>query len=297
MTSNVKFGRQYLLKVETQPRVAGSNRPEDSAFATIGLPISCEFNISRSILGSANVATFDIYNLAERSRNKLYMDQYQMLEYRAVQFWAGYSEKPPMIFNGNLTRAYSYRDSGSTNVITHLEANEGIYAITNGFSTQSLAAGQSYAEVLESLSGDLPFLDSPVIGTVTGSASRACVLQGNTWKLIQQYSSGLATIDNNKLIVLQPEECIVGDVTVINAQSGLLGSPKRSEACIEFEMVFTPQLKIGQQVRLESEVNSLFNGFYKIVGFEHSGMISESVASNCRTTVQLWLGPLALRTI
>lgn len=294
--TGTKFDRRYRLKIETQPRVAGSNDPTDAAFATIELPFSCEFAITRNLLASANTATFRIYNLAERSRNRVYKDQYNLLEYRAIQFWAGYLNEPPLVFNGNVKQAWSYRHSGAKDVITEIEAYEG-YAMVNGFTSQTLSSGQSYAGILESLSNDLPYLDSAVIGTVEGNAMRGTALFGNTWKLIQNYSKGRAAIDNNRMLVLQPNECIPGDILVINASTGLLGSPYRSNAMVEFEMMFTPQLKVGQIVKLESQINTLLNGFYKVMGFSHYGLISPSVAGDARTTVQLWLGTEALRTI
>lgn len=293
----LKYDRRYTLKVETQPRVPGSNAPGDAFFATINLPFTCEFMVTRNLLSAANTATFRILNLAERSRNKIYKDQYNLLEFRAVQFWAGYSDQPPMIFNGNVKQAWSYRQSGSNDVITEIEAYEGAYAMTNGFSSRSLSGGQSYAQIIESLNKDLPFMDSPIIGSVQGETKRGSVLFGNTWRLIREYASGNATIDNNKLLVLSANEVITGDITVLNAQTGLLGSPYRARATIECEMLFTPQLKIGQLVKLESEVNKLLNGFYKVVGVQHTGIISPAVAGRATTLVQLWLGTEALRTV
>lgn len=297
MEDNVKFNRRYTLKVETQPRVAGSNEASDASFATIALPFTLEFSITRNLLSASNTATFRVYNLAERSRNKIYKDQYNLLEYRAVQLWAGYSDQPPMIFNGNVKQAWSYRQSGTTNVITEIEAYDGMYAMSNGQSAQTVGSGQSYSDIIKSLNGDLPYLDAPAIGTVDGSSKRGTVLFGNTWKLIQQYSGGHAAIDNNRLLVLKPNECIPGDIDVIDASTGLLGSPARSNAMIEYETIFTPQIKIGQIIKLNSTINKLLNGFYKVVGFRHDGTISDSVCGEARTTVQLWLGTQALTTI
>jgi hypothetical protein len=294
---NVKFGRQYIFKVETQPRVPGSNAPDDAAFATIRLPYACEFSVTRNLLASANTANFRILNLAERSRNKIYKDQYNLLEFRAVQFWAGYSDQPPMIFNGNVKQAWSFKQSGTKDVITEIEAYEGAYAMSNGFTNKTLAGGQPYAQVIQSLSKDLPFLDNPVVGDLPGNTKRGVTLFGNTWKAIQSYAKGGAVIDNNRVLALQNNECIEGDITVINSRTGLLGSPYRANAMIECEMLFTPQLKIAQIVKLESEVNTLLNGFYKVAGIQHNGVISETSSGAARTIVQLWLGTEALTTI
>lgn len=306
-----KFNRRYTLKVETGPRIPTLLRApvnqsvplllrapaNDNSFATITAPLACEFSITRNLMASANTATFRILNLAERSRNKIYKDQYNLLEYRAIQFWAGYSDQPPMVFNGNVKQAWSYKHSGTKDVVTEIECYEGMYAMSNGFTSQTLSGGQSYAQILQSLNNDLPYLDGPVIGNVEGNTRRGSVLFGNTWKLIQQYSGGKATIDNNRMLILQPNECVVGDIPVIKSSTGLLGSPYRSNAMVEFEMMFTPQLKVGQIVKLESTVNRLLNGYYKVMGFQHVGSISQTVASTARTVVQLWLGTQALTTI
>lgn len=294
---NAKFDRRYVFKVETQPRVPGSNAPGDAFFATIRLPYTCEFSVTRNILASANTGTFRFLNLAERSRNKIYKDQYNLLEFRAVQFWAGYSDQPPMIFNGNVKQAWSYKTSGSKDVVTEIQAYEGAYAMSNGFTNRTLSGGQSYAQVIESLNKDMPFLDEPVIGGLEGVTKRGVTLFGNTWKMIQNYAKGGATIDNNRMLALRENECIEGNITVINSKTGLLGSPYRANAMIECEMLFTPQLKIGQLVKLESEVNKLLNGFYKVVGVQHNGIISPTTSGTARTVVQLWLGTEALTTI
>lgn len=306
-----KFDRRYTLKVESGPRtpyylrkVVDPRIPSmlrapttDFSFETIELPYTCEFSITRNLLASANTATFRILNLAENSRNRIYKDQYTMLDFHAIQFWAGYSDQPPMVFNGNVLSARSYKDSGGTNVITEIEAYEGMFAMVNGFSSQSVPGGSSYAGIIESLNGDLPHLDTPTIGGIVGAATRGTALFGNTWKLIQDYSRGLATIDNNRLLVLQPWECLLGDIQLINAETGLLGSPSRSQALVECELVFTPQLKVGQIIRLESSINKYLNGEYKVAGFSHSGTISPAVSGTARTRVQLWLGSQALKTL
>ena len=103
-----KFGRNYTLKVETQPRVPGRKAPSDASFATIGPPFSVDFSITRNLLPSSNVATFRIRNLAERSRDRIYKDQFQSLDYRAIQFWAGYTDTPPLVFNGSVKQILRY---------------------------------------------------------------------------------------------------------------------------------------------------------------------------------------------
>lgn len=62
-------------------------------------------------------------------------------------------------------------------------------------------------------------------------------------------------------------------------------------------MLFEPRLTIGQQVQLQSQTNRIFNGMYKVMGFEHSGMISPAVGGDCKSSVSLWLGTQVLETV
>lgn len=287
-----KFNRDYELKVEISPRPPGAPAPGGSGFVTIKPPFTLEFSVTRNLMSSANTANFRILNLSEDSRDRIYKDRYATLDYRAVQLRAGYEGHTAMIFNGNVVQAWSYKESGSTQVTTEIEAQES-YAMVNAFSNHTQGP-QGYRDILQLLAKDLPNMGAPVIGNVPGSTTRGVTLYGNTWNLINRYSGGSAVcIDNNRLLVLQPNEVIAGALPTIEARTGLLGSPYRSSNIIEFEMLFTPQLQIGQLVMLNSQVNRIFNKAYKVIGFQHNGTISPAVGGTARTTVQLLAGTSA----
>lgn len=298
MSNAVKFGRRYQLKVETQPREDPKAPEIPNRFTTIELPFTCEFEVRRNFLASANTAIFRIFNLKENSRNQVYKDRYDVTEFRAVQFRAGYDDNPPMIFNGTVRQAYSYRASGSTEFVTEIDCFDGGFAMVNGDSNLSLVGGQTYTSLIQQLSKDLPGVNgTPIVGDFSATAKRGVVFVGNTWKLIQQLTQGNATIDNGQLKALQPNEAINGDIAIINADTGLLGSPKRTEAMLELDMLFTPQLTLGQIIKLESVTNRVFNGYYKVMGFTHTGTISPSVGGTAQTKVMLWMGTQTLRVL
>ena len=288
---DVKFNRTYTLKVELAARPPGSPAPGEAGFAVIKLPFSISFEVTRNLGASANACHLRIYNLDPDSRDRVYRDRY-IFDYRAVQLWAGYQGRESLIFNGNILQAWSFKDSGSEDVITEIEAQES-YAMVNAFSNHTQGQ-QGYRDILNLLAKDMPNLGAPQIGNVPGTTGRGVTLYGNTWRLMQKYTGGSAmTIDNNRLLVLQPNECLTGSLPTIDATVGLLGSPYRSDNIIEFEMMFTPQLEVGQQVLLNSSINRIFNKPYKVVGFQHSGMISPSVEGPARTLVQLLAGTSA----
>lgn len=275
-----KFGRIYSLNVE----LAGGQK------ATIELPFTIEFEVQRENLASSQTATIKVYNLGERLRNLIYKDRFNVTEFRAVQLRAGYEGfKAPLIFNGTILQAYSERRG--VDFITTLECYDGAFAMSNSYSSQTFGAGATREQVLRGLNADLKGVSGqPIIGNFPGKTARGSVYLGNTWNYIVQLSEGYANIDNGQLKVLRPEEAIQSEIPLITAESGLLGSPRRSNTMIEFEMLFEPRFSLGQVVALQSSTNSIFNGTYKVMGFTHSGIISPSVSGECRTEVSLWTG-------
>ena len=82
---------------------------------------------------------------------------------------------------------------------------------------------------------------------------------------------------------------------LIQSDTGLLGTPKRYEAVLEIEMLFEPDIRLGQCVEIVSETwgNNLedqkksFNGQYKVVGLEHNCTISGATAGTRTTKLQM----------
>ena len=282
----MKFGRKYTLAIE----VAGGQRTE------ITLPLTIDFDVRRNSMSSANTANFRIYNLGERTRNLIYFDRYNISEFRAIQLRAGYDKFTPLIFNGTVRQAYSYREG--VNMVTDVECYDGGFQMVNGFTSQTIGIGTTATEVVRSLAASLPGLSaSPIVGAFNTINKRGEVLFGNTWQIIGQKTGGLANIDNGQVKALQNNEVITGEITEISSSTGLLGSPKRGDALIEFDMIFEPRLTIGQVLELKSSTNRIFNGRYKVMGVQHRGTISDAVAGTAVTTVSLWLGTQVLQVI
>lgn len=282
-----KFGRNYILNVQTS----------DGQTLTVELPFTIEFDITRKILTSANVAQFRIYNLNTNHRSQIrkninltgFDDQN-----RIVQILAGYGTNLALMFEGYITQAWSVREG--MNFITQIECFDGGFAFTNSMSNTTFPALTEQKTVIESLVSDLagagvkPGVVSP--NAFQGQLSRGNAYSGNTCDLLRQITNGNFYIDNGKAFALSDNECISGPITTINAASGLLNTPVREQTIIRFEMLFEPKLLVGQQVTLDSlTADKEINGDYKVVGLKHRGMISDSVCGEAITTVEL-LQPL-----
>lgn len=281
MIANQKFIRRYSLLIETA----------DGNHVTIPGDVTLQFEILRNSLASSNTAKFTLLNLGPETRNLIYKDRYQTTVFRAVQLRAGYKDFMPLVFNGGILQAYSESAGSSSDVVTTIECYDGGIAFNAGFTSMTIGAGQSATQVIKTLASTLPYLTAaPIVGNFPATNKRAEVIWGNTWRKIQEKSGGFANVDNGQVKVLNLNEVIEGPIPLINADTGLLGAPKRSDALIEIELLFEPRITVGQALALQSEINPLFNGVYKVQGFSHRGVISPRTDEATTTTAQLWLG-------
>lgn len=285
----MKFGRNYTLSIEV---AKGQN-------ITVALPYAIEFEINRNTLASSQTATFRIYNMAESTRDLIWKDQYLWTQFRAIQFSAGYGNTTPLVFNGTIKQAYSEHPEGTENAVTVIEAYDGGYQITNGLTNMTIAVGASAQQTIMTLAKSLPGITgTPIVGSFPVTTKRGEVLFGNTWDMILKKSGGLGCIDNGQPKILNLNDTVTGTIPLIDASTGLLGAPKRTNAMITFDMLFEPRITIGQALALKSTFNSLLNGNYKVMGFTHRGKITDSGdPDKAKTTVNLWLGAGALNPI
>lgn len=283
-----KWTRNYILSVQTG----------DKTYIDITPPLTLSFRISRNTNASANTARITVLNLSEDTRLKIYKDKYDTKIYKGIELRAGYGEDVrtlPLIFKGNIKQAYSHRNG--VDYQTDIEAYDGGFAFLNGYTERTFAEGTSDFQILGALIKDLPAVNKGVIGSFPGSLPRGNSMSGSTTALINQVCKDNFFVDNEKAYCLQENECFMGNVTEINSNTGLMGSPLREENLLTFTMMFEPRLQIGQYVHLTSTTEKLFNGDYKVIGVEHNGTISDAQSGTCTTKVSLFYGTEKLRIV
>ncbi|MBO7735896.1 MAG: hypothetical protein J6S67_25225 [Methanobrevibacter sp.] len=285
-----KWKRNYILSVQTG----------DNTYVDIVPPLTITFQITRNTNASANTGRITIYNLSETTRLKIFKDQYDTKLYKGVELRAGYGddkETLPLIFKGNIRRAYSERSGVDYHTV--IDAYDGGFAFSMGKTDHNFAEGTPDYQILTTLVKDLPGTDLGAIGGFTGKLSRGNAISGPTVQQIQSLidKEDSFFIDNEKAYVLKQNECINGNVNVVDSDVGLLGTPLKEGSYLTFKMIFEPRLQIGQRLTLNSSTESLFNGTYQVIGLTHTGTISDSVGGNCITTVSCFYGTKPLRVI
>ncbi len=265
-------------------------------------PLTLEFRIIRHILSSSNTGTFRIYNLNQTTRGNIYRDKFNFTDIRTLSVQAGYSTTTPLptIFNGNVKQAYSCREKGAVNFITEIQGYDIGFAMTKSFSNFTIAPPTlpvvTKQAVIDGLVSDMikntpgAVLKRGVIGTYTGTYPRGRTVFGPTWDILQTETDKGCYIDNGRIYCLQNQEAFEGDIQVINSSTGLLSTPKRAETYMTIEILFEPRVVIGQRILLDSMSSPQFNGYYKVIGIEHAGIISDAVGGQCSTVLTLDLG-------
>lgn len=290
-----KLQRDYTATIEIK-RKNQNGEFETDKFITIEYPTTCNFHIELGAYQSAQMGVFQFYNLPRDVQADLWLDMYEIGKKRVIiTFQAGYSPRDyhivPMVFYGGFTQScISYRDGGSTEWITELRAFEGGYLYKYGFINLTVDKYTKLEDVLNYMvSQDKDIKVGYITPQLPPIASHKTFI-GQTMDLLgREYGGYEVFIDKGKLNILGTNDVLPGDLLVITDQSGLLGSPRRSNLFVELDMLFEPQLKIGQAVSLLSDSMPQFNQAYKVIAIKHNGIISPRVSGKLITTLTLSL--------
>lgn len=290
----VKRHRNYVLTVQDNVLVGQGSPFVSSDSIEIKPPFTLEFDITKNTLISVRFAQIRIYNLSENNRARIRRDRYAFGvitgSVQRITLRAGYGDNMPVIFDGNIQHAWSVREGN--NVITTIEAGEGLLAYLNSNTQETFRSGTTYDTMIRTLMNSLsPFgVGFGAIGNYEGSIQRGYAASGNTVSLLQELTGGGFFVNNSKGYSLRDNDTIVGALDVIDSSSGLLGTPVREATFISFPMLFEPRLLTSQFVRLKSDTATNLNGDYKVVSIHHKGVISEAICGAATTEVGLSYG-------
>lgn len=282
--SNIKFGRTYRLTI---------NLNDGSEPIIVTLPFTIQFTINRKTFASLNTCYVDVYNLSPRIRELIFQEPF-IAKNKTMTLEAGYGELVK-IFEGTIFQASSARDG--TNVITSIECLSGNWQINQTTVYTSLTKGQTLGDIFKFLSGQFPDLTIGAIGDFPQKLERPVALNGNAWDIFKRYSGNSVAIDNQRIYVLNRNEVVEGDILFLNEDTGLLQTPTRAGGFITVPVLFEPRVKLQQQMQLESKVNPIYNGTYKVAGLQHEAIISESVSGHARTMIDLFVGAQTFQTV
>lgn len=281
-----KFGRNFRITIDPK-----DGKPP----ILITMPFTIRFWLQRMALADLNTMSLDIYNLSKANRDRIYQDQWipgidptlqtDTVPGRTITVELGY-QNLYRVFTGVIQEASTAREG--TELITRIEALDGRFSIANTQTYQTLESGQSIANVLQALINEFsPNLTLGAIGDFPTVLNRSVTLNGPTWDLLEKYSDNNVYIDNGKIYVLRDNEVLSGQISTINDSTGLLETPRRADGQLIVTSLLEPSIEMFTQVNIQSSVNTLYNGQYRVSGVRHEGTISGAVGGRCTTTLTL----------
>jgi hypothetical protein len=287
-----EYGKYYRMSIISPD---AENASDEIAIES---PFAIEFKIVRNNNPCANTGLFRLYNIESSKRNQIYKDRYKQDQWWKITFSAGYGDICPIIFQGSINEAASYKKE--QDIVTEIKAYEGAYDMVNSF-TSDTCPDDTLGGLIKKLARDLRRTSgSPVVGNFEEPFGRGnTALFGNTWDLLMEYTGARCFIDNDRLLVLKDNEAIEGDVSVILDITGIQsGYPKRAEDLTEFDLAFEPRFIVGQVVEIESQAASgLGTEKYMITEIEHTGTISRSSGTEWLSKITVQRKKMNLRIV
>ncbi len=286
----LKFQRNYRAEFEIGdiPKGAGALGqyiPRETL--TISYPFTCQFDINTGMYTSSNRGIFQFINLSYADQATLWLDTYNKGEkYIYMKFYAGYGDNLVLCFEGSVFQCTTSKKGGSTEYITEMQVYDGGVIFEYGYLNATFTEGTTLKDILKVATQGLNNIE---VGYVTPDIQpliRNRTYIGQPMELLShEYSGYNVFVQNGKINILGDRDVLPGEVQVVNDESGLLGSPKRGDAYVEWDMLFEPQLKSGQAVSLISYTLSWLNQAYQIIQIRHRGIISPVECGTLITTV------------
>lgn len=283
-----KFNRNYKIVFEVGYR---KDLLEYVPQQTIEVqyPFTLKFDVNRGVWSDANTGNFQIYNLGYDVQALLWKDRFDQTKYVTMWLYAGYENIMPLIFMGDVQECTSYRNG--VDFITDIQATDGGYLFQYGFVNKTFSKDTDFKFLIQELLAGVPTCK---VGYITSNVKqmrkRGRTFIGQTMKLLEAYNFDKVFVDNGELHILGENDVIPGQLMVLNADSGMIGTPRRSETTLNVDTIFEPQLVVAQAISLQSKLYPFLNQNYQIIGLRHYGTISPVECGNLYTSVSLSLG-------
>ena len=253
----------------------------------IEYPLTVRFTINKDTFAGSNTANITILNLAQSTRQALFQEAYATDKKKYIEFEAGYG-KLTRIFRGLIQECYSHR--AGTEIETVIQAMD--LGIANEYLSVTFEKDTTFKDAYKYIASQVKDLEIGAIGQLEGTFKTPTTFVGTPFECLNKLTTYCTYINDGKLEMLRNNECLDVPITVMQAESGLIGTPARRGGQIEIECFFKPDITVGQLLEIKSTTSSEFDGVFKVVGVNHSGTISGAEAGQRITRLNLLVGAL-----
>jgi len=213
---------------------------------------------------------------------------------RSLQYDEEERFRGPIIFDGTVREARSYR-IGGTDIVTVIDSTDGQDAVNRGRVKLSLHkdewSGDKFKVAVKALIKNMGEYGVTLgaVGSYKTKSTRGVVWDGFCWNILKTLTGeGNLFIDLQRLYMLTNRDGLIipEALPAIDDSIGMIGTPKKYNNRVDFNMIFEPGISAGQIVDVKSTILGNVNGQYIVQGFEHRGMISKAKCGELITSVQ-----------
>ncbi|MCX2589732.1 hypothetical protein OQ435_16295 [Proteus penneri] len=249
-----QFGRQLKL-------VIGSDK---QSLEITNLRVT--FEVKKTLTPEPNPAVIRIYNLCASHRNLL-----TSKEFNRASLSVGYEELR-QIYAGDIVEANTLRDG--EDFISELICGDGFKAYTSSVVNKTLSAGKSDAEIMKESTQSMGIETGVVDLLKDRQLPRGKVMFGDPRELLHKIAKNNDaqwSIQDGQMTVL-PKDKVLADNEgfVLSQETGMVGSPEKTDDGLSLTCLCNPSLRIGGLVRVQS-IMPEYNGDYKITELSHEG--------------------------
>lgn len=265
-----RFNRDYELVIQT-----------DGQDVTVRPPFKVVFDAQKSISGGLNRASIQVFGLGERTRLAVVKDPEQSKQI-PVRLSVGYESGLELIFKGTVYRGQNRREG--PDIVTDLDCLDGGFDYLTAFTSKTVRRDR-----VSAILADLPNTGRGKIGEVQ-ELQRPKVLVGATMRLLDEIVDDGQDwfVNDEQLYIMRGDEVISRFIPVVNADSGLIGTPEREQQKITFETLMNPTLKLAGLCNIRSITAPHLNGVYRIDTINYSG---DNYGQNWMQSVTAILAP------
>ncbi len=208
------------------------------------------FEVTKSADKTPNEATIKIYNLTQAHEAQI------KDEFADVMLSAGYEGALRMLFRGNITGVYKYREGKDR--ILEIQAGDGDADYRAAVMNETLAAGTTNAQVIDRAVGSFQGVGKTQKGYTQvqeRTRLRGKVLSGATRNVLSDLaraSGARWSIQDGQLVLVAASGVLPDEAIVINAQTGMVGAPELSDKGVSIKCLLNPLLKIHGAVKLHN---------------------------------------------
>ncbi|MCO6545357.1 MAG: hypothetical protein J6583_07470 [Gilliamella sp.] len=251
-----QFGRVLELKI--------GNRKESIVINNLRVA----FSIKKTLTSEPNAGEISVYNLNDSNRNLITSKQYNFLELSVC-----YKEDVlRLIFCGDILTVEN-KQIGK-DIITTMRCGDGHRAYTEKTIIKTMQKGQKDSDFLNEAVSSFGVQKGTINLPNDRALPRGKVLMCDTREAMHKIAinnNADWSIQDDQLVVIPKNKALANNEGwVISRNTGMIGSPKKSNDGLEITTLCNPHYRIGSLVRVESKLTE-YNGDYKVKSIEHNG--------------------------